>query len=726
MDSDMRARRKRSGWFPYLFAIFATALSMALIVAYTFTTFYDNAKISVRRQAQLSVVDKSEAFAMYMDRARIALDIVSAAAEGIIAEGYDYGRLGDLLHRQSLIINERIESEFTGAYACVNGIYIDGKEWVPPEEYDPTTRDWFKAAVAEKGEVVMVDPYLDAETGKVCISISKLLSDGRSVVSMDIFLDRVQKLTDEVNIGGRSYAIVIDGKGKVLAHTDKNEVGKDYSADSEKKDLLEVMLGKESMVSDSEMGGISRTIFSKRMSTGWYIVLVVDNNDLFANVKSVLHRNIAVAVIATVMVAVICIYVFDRLAKKEAENEELTREREIADRSNKAKSEFLANMSHEIRTPMNAVMGMNEMILRESKDENVRLYAKDIENAGKNLLEIINGILDFSKIESGKMEIVPVDYSLSGMVGDIMNVCSVRAREKSLLLNVTVDPELPSRYHGDEMRMRQIAVNLVMNAIKYTKEGSVTLEVDDAGEHGDGRVSLRLRVRDTGVGIKKEDLPKLFNKFERVALEENRSIEGTGLGLTICHRLAQLMGGNISVESEYGKGSTFIVVVPQEVVDSSPVGDFEKAYMDEKKSKSGAYEGASFTAPTAKILSVDDNEINLLLLEALLKTTEANITSVGSGQEMLDCIAKEHYDLIFLDHMMPGMDGIETLRRAREMEGDPLKGTPVIVLTANAIAGNREKYIGAGFAEYLSKPIDPPKLEEMMIKFLPPEKVKIR
>ena len=186
------------------------------------------------------------------------------------------------------------------------------------------------------------------------------------------------------------------------------------------------------------------------------------------------------------------------------------------------------------------------------------------------------------------------------------------------------------------------------------------------------------------------------------------------------------MGGNISVESEYGKGSTFIVVVPQEVVDSSPVGDFEKAYMDEKKSKSGAYEGASFTAPTAKILSVDDNEINLLLLEALLKTTEANITSVGSGQEMLDCIAKEHYDLIFLDHMMPGMDGIETLRRAREMEGDPLKGTPVIVLTANAIAGNREKYIGAGFAEYLSKPIDPPKLEEMMIKFLPPEKVKIR
>ena len=389
-----------------------------------------------------------------------------------------------------------------------------------------------------------------------------------------------------------------------------------------------------------------------------------------------------------------------------------------AEKANRAKSEFLARVSHEIRTPINAVIGMNEMVLRESSEEDVKKYSMDIKTSAHALLGIINDILDFSKIESGKMEIVPTEYELNSMFNDLYNMFSLRARDKGLRFEVNVDPTLPSKLYGDDIRIRQILVNLLTNGIKYTRKGTVTFEV--TGEKDGADVILHFVVRDTGVGIRQEDIPKLFSAFERIDEEKNRDIEGTGLGMNISLQLLKLMNTDLHVESVYGEGSRFSFALRQGVVDAEPVGDFqERAKQAAREHSYHAY----FTSPEGEILLVDDNRVNRRVFCGLLKQTKVRITDVGSGRECLDHIRQKHYDLIFLDHMMPEMDGMETMQHMKEMEDNLCKNTPVIMLTANAIMGAREQYLAAGFDDFLAKPIDQTKLERLMMHWMPQEKI---
>ena len=389
-----------------------------------------------------------------------------------------------------------------------------------------------------------------------------------------------------------------------------------------------------------------------------------------------------------------------------------------AEKANRAKSEFLARVSHEIRTPINAVIGMNEMVLRESSEEDVKKYSMDIKTSAHALLGIINDILDFSKIESGKMEIVPTEYELNSMFNDLYNMFSLRARDKGLRFEVNVDPTLPSKLYGDDIRIRQILVNLLTNGIKYTRKGTVTFEV--TGEKDGADVILHFVVRDTGVGIRQEDIPKLFSAFERIDEEKNRDIEGTGLGMNISLQLLKLMNTDLHVESVYGEGSRFSFALRQGVVDAEPVGDFqERAKQAAREHSYHAY----FTSPEGEILLVDDNRVNRRVFCGLLKQTKVRITDVGIGRECLDHIRQKHYDLIFLDRMMPEMDGMETMQHMKEMEDNLCKNTPVIMLTANAIMGAREQYLAAGFDDFLAKPIDQTKLERLMMHWMPQEKI---
>ncbi len=414
-------------------------------------------------------------------------------------------------------------------------------------------------------------------------------------------------------------------------------------------------------------------------------------------------------------------YVYEKQRKSlMLQDEQLRRSMEELKKANQAKSDFLANMSHEIRTPINAILGMNEMIIRKSGDEEIVKYALDVESASQNLLSLVNDILDFSKIESGKMELVLVRYDISSLIHDCYNMVIMRAREKNLTVRIENDNTLPSQLYGDEVRIRQIISNLLTNAVKYTTVGGVTLAV--GWERLEGKeILLKIEVKDTGLGISKEDQEKLFFSFQRVDEKKNRNIEGTGLGLAITKQFIELMGGTIQVQSEYGKGSVFSLAIPQGIISEMPMGDFSQRF-DMRLQNMQEYR-ESFIAPKARILVVDDVEMNLEVVKGLLKDTKIQIDTASSGEQCLDMIQEKKYHIIFMDHMMPVMDGIEAFHKMRERKGHPNVDTPVVVLTANAILGAEKEYLAQGFCAYLSKPIRSDKLEKITLRFLPPELV---
>ncbi|MBE6910387.1 MAG: response regulator [Ruminococcaceae bacterium] len=382
----------------------------------------------------------------------------------------------------------------------------------------------------------------------------------------------------------------------------------------------------------------------------------------------------------------------------------------------KAKDSFLANMSHEIRTPLNGILGMDEMIIRDTRESRTRKYALDIKSAGNTLLGIINDILDVNKIESGSFEIIPVDYDVASILNDVFNITRPRAVEKRLDYRFRVAEDIPCRLHGDEIRIRQVMLNIINNAVKYTKEGYV--DVDVSAKETDGTALLTVKVSDSGIGIRPEDREKLFRSFQRLDEKKNRSIEGTGLGLHITWLLTQMMGGTINVESEYGKGSTFTVSIPQPVVRREPIGNFSRA-VGSYPEDAGAEETTLY-APDAAVLVVDDNEMNLEVIEGLLRETKIRLDLALSGRACIEKARQRRYDCILLDQMMPEMTGEETLGELRRP--DIIGATPVIALTADAIVGARESYIAKGFTDYLSKPVKYADLEKTLKKYLPAEK----
>ena len=405
-------------------------------------------------------------------------------------------------------------------------------------------------------------------------------------------------------------------------------------------------------------------------------------------------------------------------AKKQLEQKNVELQEAIlaAERANAARDIFLSNMSHELRTPINTILGLNELIIRESQDEAIKEYAFDIRQAGNILLALVSDILDFSKLEAGQMNVMDGIYDISSLLNDLINGISLQLRKKKLDLELDIAHDIPYKLFGDEIHIRQIIGNLLSNAVKFTQEGKVTLHLGWKKVSED-EIELDLAVRDTGIGIKENDMEKLFGVFQRMDSTVRSKEERTGLGLAITNRLVEMMGGKLEVQSTYGKGSVFSFKVVQKVIDKEPLGDFEKQYNESLRSTENYNQ--KFIAPLGRILIVDDNAMNLAVAQGLLKQTRLQVDVAASGEECLELLKRKTYHLICLDHMMPVMDGVQTLHAIRGLEGNPSKDTPIIALTANAVAGAREFYLKEGFQDYLTKPIDADKFENMLIEYLP-------
>ncbi|MBO4347338.1 MAG: response regulator [Lachnospiraceae bacterium] len=720
-EKSIKNERKK---FNMLIPLILVFVFMAVMVIYTSRLMYKVAVSNSKAVIEDRLLNISSMVDNHLNTAENILHVSADSVQHMLISGSTSARIHEFLEEETENVSEQFDENYTGLYGVFMGKYLDGLDWEPPEGYNPKERDWYIAAKESDGEVVFTEPYIDAQTGNMIVSVSRMLSDRQNVISLDVQLKGVQSMMNELSVNGKGFGFVVDQNGLIIAHADETKKGMNLCDSPNGEELLKAIKESDSDSFSFNYEGEKSTIYSKDIMNGWHVVMVVSDREMYS--ESIRQMIVIIIICLLIFFAISMLYYIGRKndigytrrmeemkqeeQKASYERKVLELEKDAANASNKAKSDFLANMSHEIRTPMNAIIGLDEMILRSAPGDTVKKYALDIQSAGKTLLSIINDILDFSKIESGKMELVPVEYSFSSVMNDVVNMTVKKAKDKGLAYNLTVSEDIPSVLLGDEIRIRQVMLNIINNAIKYTHEGSVSIDVS----FDDEEKMLKVAVSDTGIGIREEDKGKLFESFQRLEENKNRNIEGTGLGLNITMRLVKMMDGDITVESEYGKGSTFTACMKQTVVDSTPVGDFAQNLL--KAQEQMEEYRPSLIAPSAHILITDDNDMNLEVIKGLLTETRIQITTAESGQECIDILRERSFDVVFLDQMMPGMSGIQALKIIKEEH--LADSTPIIALTADAIVGARDSYIKKGFSDYLSKPIMYPELESALIKNL--------
>ncbi|MBR5386563.1 MAG: response regulator [Clostridiales bacterium] len=663
----------------------------------------------------------------YLDTTKGMLWVTASTVDYMVRNDQPTEAIQQYLVEQT---NEQIATfnfDYTGLYGYVGGEYLDGLNWVPDEDYEPTERDWYRQAIDANGDTIIVSPYVDAQTGGVVITITRMLTNGEDVVAVDLTMETIQEMSKSLNVRGKGYGFIFDGDGLVIASEDESLKGLNLNEIDGMSGLMAQALETGDGSFEIEIDGSMNTVFVQTVMDQWYVVIIIDNNELYAESVQQIAVNILICVVIFALIALFYFlgYRNDRRTskriaqmreeeqKREYEAKVLKFEKEAADSANRAKSDFLAQMSHEIRTPINAVIGMDEMILRETNDPDIKEYALDIKSASKTLLSLVNGVLDFSKIESGKMEITPANYNTEELIDDLVNMIADRAEKKYLEFDLDIDGNIPKTLYGDDVRLEQVIINLLTNAVKYSEKGTVSLKMACEEIEGD-ECTLYVEVKDTGIGIKEEDMEKLFESFQRLDERKNRNIEGTGLGMAIVQGILTMMDSTVVVKSDYGKGSVFSFKVKQGVVDPTPIGEYRRHRGELAK----ADDNRELVVLKADILVVDDNDMNLKVAKGLMKKLNVVPDTVNSGKKAIEMIKNKHYDIILMDHMMPVMDGIETLKLIRKNWLID-SSTTVIALTANAIAGAREMYLNEGFSDYMSKPIVPEQLEKMLETYLP-------
>lgn len=604
-----------------------------------------------------------------------------------------------------------------GVYGSVRGEYLDGSGWEPDSDYIPTERPWYIDAVKAGGIPVIADPYIDAMTEQLITGISQAIFDDNGVLvgvlSVDAYLDELFHYMKGLKFDDGGYVVLLDGNKNVLIHPDMEMLGKKYMDIRpnlvyifDKLQQNDKTLIAEKFINDD---GKKYMLSIKELKNGWFLM----NTVLESSFYSVIYGVIIILSFIGFLGFIITAYILYRLNKQ----------REFAVEANEGKTAFLARMSHELRTPLNAINGFAEIEFRKKHDKETQENILKIISSGNILAGIINDILDISRIESGKFEFMPYEYSFADLIKDVMNMNIIRIGDKKVVLKLKIEENVPDKLLGDEIRVKQIINNVLSNAIKYTFEGEVSVKFS-AAAISDTVSKIIIEVKDTGVGISKDNIDKLFSEYSRIDADKHRQVEGTGLGLHITKKLVQKMDGDINVESEYGKGSIFTVSINQLLVDNSFISDetiskLEK--LDFTKQNTGIIQPINFVSlPDINVLVVDDVQVNLDVAVGIMHPYGMKVDTLLSGEETFALIKSgcEKYDILFIDHMMPGMDGIECVKKIRQIGSEYTKTVPIIALTANAVVGMEQEFLDAGFSGFISKPISTVKLDKIIHKFI--------
>ena len=698
-------------------------LTMFIVITYTVYTTVNDSILQMEEELQ-EYDDKVENWVLEQKN-------ILEMFDGVVAENpellNDYAETVKFLDNLTMYYPEIFAAYIANPDFAHGYPMVASGGWIPEEDYVVAERPWYTGALTSR-EFHISQPYIDERTGEYIITFSKVIESDKGdfygVFSIDFYLDVLRDILDQSHTES-GYAFLVNEDGLMMGHINPEYRLEDHLSHGESVNVHSLpydrLYSTSGMVLLQDYDGKYKVCLAMDEEiSGFRIIVVKDWWVIYGS--AIEYTALFLTLFGGCILAVNWVIARMIYWQRNA-NDELKKTADAAIQAEHAKSRFLSNMSHEIRTPINAILGMNEMIQRECTDSQLLTYAGNIQSSGRTLLTLINDILDMSKIESGKMEIIPTEYKTADLFIDLWNVIYIRAKDKNLTISFTVDETLPNTLYGDDVRVKQVVTNLLTNAVKYTQKGGVKLHAAYEREEKDGIV-LIISVEDTGIGIKEEDMGKLFEAFQRLDEKKNRSIEGTGLGMSITMMLLKMMDGDMDVKSVYQEGSIFTVRIPQIIVNNQPVGDFESIRHSQTLIKAKQYD--SFEAPEANIMVVDDNTMNLKVFTSLLKHTKMNVVAVESGKKCLELVREQPFHIIFMDHMMPEMDGVETLHEIQKLENSPNEKTPVIALTANAIAGAREYYLKEGFSNFFTKPIDGAKLEQLIAAYLPEELLHIK
>ncbi|MCL2179739.1 MAG: ATP-binding protein [Treponema sp.] len=683
------------------FLVVFAAFSIMILISYFFAS--NIVRKHIASYGEEVITTSAEVMNALLSDLGIAIDNISFSIERLHASGAGIDAMRRELEEWTEWMHTKQESidSSINFYGFLNGVFVDGSGWVPDSGFVPQERPWYLGAYAGNGGICYTDPYIDAETGELNLSVSKLVFDSGGtpfgVVAFDVYLSSITDFIIGMNFLGNGYGALLDSQRRFIIHHMDHFYGSPLESINGGAGGIEEMSARIaagenlSAFSFISYDDTKKVIFFKQLFNGWYITIILPSDVYYKDLVMMQIIMSATGLLLALALCCVIAYMHIRVYK--------------SDHASREKSTFLANMSHEIRTPMNTIIGMSEFLQHEKLSSQQMNFVNDINSSANSLLSIINDILDMSKIEAGKLSLVPVNFNFISFLDNIKSMMKYMADKKGLGFKFETSGEIPGHLYGDDVRLRQVLTNICGNAVKFTNKGYVSLSVTAAND------KLLFAIEDTGRGIAKEELSKLFNAFEQINTKDNRANIGTGLGLFISKTYTEMMGGKIMVESEFGHGTIFIIEIPAVVGSAETILHSDQLNMEQ-----------TFSAPNARILVVDDNEINLKTVEALLGLFDIKSKTVSSGREAINLVQREDFDIVLMDHMMPDMDGIETTSGIRKL-GGKFADLIIIALTANAIYGAQEMFLSNGFNGFISKPVHTDEFKKLLTKWLPEDKI---